>query len=323
MWIEIKNDVFDSNPNVDELRKLIQDLCYKHRYDFFIDINNIDNEVIFDEFYDDNNAVICQYFDKYITESPKVEVFVSNNSTSDFTVSEAIKYINKPFQIILENRNNDGFFVDALIREFKGKSKKINTFKNEDWLRYEMAGGSGLIHYLEAEIKQYNNDLKFLKCFVLIDSDLEYPQNPNTKRVFLIEYLENNNIPFHILEKREIENYLPLDIIYSIDNNDEFIKTLIGLDSKFIDFIDIQNGFQMNMEKLERNKLALFNFFSSLSENQFKNLRYGLNNKFNNFKNEYAKLFIVAKQKGLIERTNMQQNTNELICILQKINDLL
>lgn len=323
MWIEIKNDIFDSNPNVDELRKLIQDLCYKRRYDFFIDINNIDNEAIFDEFYNDNNAVICEYFDKYITESPKVDFFVSNNSTSDFTVSEAIKYVNKPFQIILENRNNDGFFVDALIREFKNKSNKINKFRNEDWLRYEMAGGSGLIHYLEAEKKQYNNDLKFLKCFVLIDSDLEYPQNPNPKRVSLIDYFKNNNIPFHILEKREIENYVPIDIIYSIDNNDEFIKTLIGLDSNFIDFIDIQNGFQMNIKSLRKDKINVFNYFSNLSEKQFDNLRYGLNDKFGNFKNEYAKLFERVTQKGFIERTKMQQNPNELQFILQSINDLL
>jgi hypothetical protein len=323
MWIEIKNDIFDSNPNVDELRKLIQDLCYKRRYDFFIDVNNINNEAIFDEFYNDNNAVISEYFEKFITENPKVDLIVTNFSDLGFTVSEAIKYVNKPFQIILENRNNDGYFIDALIREFRSKAKKIVKFKNEDWLRYEMAGGSGIIHYLEAEKKQYDNDLKFLKCFVLIDSDLEYPQNPNPKRVSLIEYFNKNNIPFHILEKREIENYLPLDIIYAIDSNDEFIKALTSLDSKFVDFVDIQNGFKLNINSLKKDKVNVYNYFSILSNEQFNDLRYGINNKFINFKNEYAKLFERATQKGFIERTKKQINPNELQFILKSINDLL
>lgn len=323
MWVEIKKDIFSSNPNVEELRKLIQDLCFKHRYDFFIDINNIENESIFDEFYADNNAIIYQYFERYITENPKIDLFVTNESKSDFTVDEAIKYINKPFQIILENRNNDGYFLDALIREFKNKSKKIIRFKKEDWLRYEMAGGSGIVHYLEAEKKQYNGDIKFLKCFVLLDSDLEYPQDPNPKRSKLVEYFNDNRIPFYILEKREIENYIPLDVIYSINTNSEFVKTLIGLDSKFIDFIDIQNGFQMNIETLRKSKPDIFDYFSNLSEKEFDNLRYGLNQEFENFKNDYPKLFGKATQEGLVERTNKQINPNELQYIIQKINDLL
>ena len=77
MWIEIKNDIFDSNPNVDELRKLIQDLCYKRRYDFFIDVNNINNEAIFDEFYNDNNAVISEYFEKFMYRL-KYRKFIKN-----------------------------------------------------------------------------------------------------------------------------------------------------------------------------------------------------------------------------------------------------
>ena len=37
MWIEIKADVFEDGQNVSELRKLIQDLCYKHKYEIFVD----------------------------------------------------------------------------------------------------------------------------------------------------------------------------------------------------------------------------------------------------------------------------------------------
>ena len=40
MWFELKKDLF-SDSYLTDLRKLIDDLCYKSKYNFFIDILGI------------------------------------------------------------------------------------------------------------------------------------------------------------------------------------------------------------------------------------------------------------------------------------------
>jgi len=326
MWIEIKPEIFNSEINIDDLRKLIQDLCYKHRYEIFIDITKINNQEIFDAFSESNNEMIYDFYNKYVNENKDIKYFISNNilSSNYFSVSEAIIYFNLPLLIILENSNNDGYFIDALIREFKNKAKKIERFKNERWIKYGMGGGSeNILHYILGELKEFNGNNKFLKCFVLIDSDLEYPQVNNKKRKKLIDFFKKHNIPYHILEKREIENYLPVDIFENLDLTNNFIKSYKKLSSIQKDYIDIQNGFQENKKGIEKKKPEVYNFYSDLSEKDFEDLRHGIKNLFENFKNDYPKLFEKATKIGLLERTNQQINSTELQDILNKINELL
>lgn len=61
MWIEIKADVFEGRPNVSELRKLIQDLCYKHKYEIFVDLTNVSDMPLFKGIYDDLKEIINDY----------------------------------------------------------------------------------------------------------------------------------------------------------------------------------------------------------------------------------------------------------------------
>lgn len=326
MWIEIRPDVFDGGTDIDQLRKLIQDLCYKHRYNVYIDIIQIQDNDVFESFYDSNNEILSEYFNSFITERKPISYKVTNiiEDSSCFNVSDGIKFFNSPLMIILENSDNDGYFIDAILREFKTKSKTIKRFKAENWVRYAMGGGSdNIIHYVEAEKRHFNGDIRFLKFFVLIDSDLEYPHTPNTKRRRLEDYFNQNSIPYHILEKREIENYLPDNLLGAIDIENRFVKSYLDLSSQQKDYIDIEKGFQSNQNNIQQNKPLVYNLYSNLTSQGFDNLRVGLKDEFQNFKNEYPKLFAMATQDGLIERTKEQQNPKELQDILDKINKML
>ena len=322
MWFELKADLFCESYLID-LRKLINDLCYKNKYNFFVDINQIDNESIFDQLYNENNEIIARFYEMFITTSPKNIITISNNG-GDFSLSEAIIFIEEKFELILENDMNDGEFVNCLLKEFNEKSKKIIHFKENNWFKYQNAcGATGVINTIQQKINHFGNR-KFLKCFVLVDSDLDYPQIENKKRKNLIDFCYNNNIPFHILHKREIENYLPLDIFNEINPTSLFVRTYIDrLDNNQRDFIDIENGINKSRKNLEKNKKEVFNFFSNLIENDFNNLRNGISSEFENFKRDYAKLFKKAKREGLLERTNHQTNPKELEEILEKITALL
>ena len=322
MWFELKKDLF-SDSYLTDLRKLIDDLCYKSKYNLFIDIEQIENDLIFDQFYKENNEIIARFYEMFVTTNPKDIIIISNND-GDFNLSEAIIFIEEKFELILENDMNDGEFVNCLLKEFNEKSKKIIHFKENNWFKYQNAGGAtGVINTIQQKINHFGNR-KFLKCFVLVDSDLDYPQIENKKRKNLIDFCYNNNIPFHILHKREIENYLPLDIFNEINPTSLFVRTYIDrLDNNQRDFIDIENGINKSRKNLEKNKKEVFNFFSNLIENDFNNLRNGISSEFENFKRDYAKLFKKAKREGLLERTNHQTNPKELEEILEKITALL
>jgi hypothetical protein len=330
MWVELNKEIFNDYGQINELRKLIQDLCYKRRYDIYLDLPNVKALPLFDTIYDENKEFIEQYYNRFIQGDNSIDYNVSNDVQDQinvFSISEAITFFNLPLIIILENSDNDGYFVDALIREFKKASRKIQRFKDNYWIRYEMSGGSGnFIHFIEREKKNFNGNSKFLRCFVLVDSDLEYPQSTNAKRQPLINYLEQNNILYHILEKREIENYLPDANMENIDNTHDFIK--MYLDAKKLspiqkDFIDIEKGFQKNKRALEKDKPQVHAFYAHLSEKDFDKLRYGLGSTFEDFKNNFPKLFENATQEGLMERCQYQANPDELKEILNKINQLL
>ena len=61
MWIEIKPEIFDGNQNIDEIRKLIQDLCHKHRYDIYIDLPKVETFPIYQSIYENIREVIEAY----------------------------------------------------------------------------------------------------------------------------------------------------------------------------------------------------------------------------------------------------------------------
>ncbi|MCE2963712.1 MAG: hypothetical protein ACK5UE_09900 [Chitinophagales bacterium] len=188
MWFELKADIFLES-NLTDLRKLITDLCYKRKYNFFVDIDQIENDTIFESFYSEFNEEIYEFYNTYFNDSPKNVVIISNNN-GDFTLAEAIIYVNEKFELLLENDRYDGEFIDCLFREFRGKSKNINRFKENNWFEYKNAGGAtGIINTLEQKINHFGNS-KFLKCFILVDSDLEFPQIENSKRKSLIDFYE-------------------------------------------------------------------------------------------------------------------------------------
>lgn len=324
MWFELKKDTF-SDSNLMELRKLIDTMCFKHKYSIYIDLTQIESEGLLDNLYPETASNIITFFNNYVNTSPK-EVFTISNIDGDFSLADAIIYVDEKFEIILENDKYDGYFLDCLLNEFKQKSKKINHFKENNWLKYQTAGGAtGIINTLDQKIKHLKN-VKLLKCFVLVDSDLEFPSTNNPKRKGLEDFCVNNKIPIHILEKREIENYLPIDVFESINPQNSFIKTFVSnkLSNEQRDYIDIENGLVKKRNNWGNDyKKEVLHLFSNLNDNDFENITKGLDSEFENFKKDYPKLFNKSSQSGLIERTKHQSNPNELQDILEKISNLL
>jgi hypothetical protein len=210
------------------------------------------------------------------------------------------------------------------LKEFKLEAELISSHKKNGWFKYGNAGGCGNIkNFIEEEKNAFNSLPKanhvYLRCFVLVDSDKKFLLDKNGERHDLISYLRDNNIDYHVLEKREMENYMHEDVLSEIEGNNDYIRVYKSLSSEQKDFFDIEKGFN----KKNRKSLSepVFNLYANLSDDDYKVLRNGLNYK--KFKADFPKLFKVVTKVQFQERTKYQSNPKELEDILSHITELL
>lgn len=230
MVIEIKSDIFTEIGNLKDVNYLIGLFSNNRRYGYFCDLSVIEATELYQNLPDFEKPTIEEHFNKCMLESTKMDFRIEcNSSPTTFNLEEAKRYFIQPFIIILENRLNDSYFLNALIANFKKRSKIIKRHLDNGWLDYGNGGGlDNIINEVNAMMKPFDNlpkeNHRYLRCFVLVDSDKKFP-NDRTKqyRENLFLFLNSVCIPYHELEKREMENYLPDEVIEIIENNNEFI----------------------------------------------------------------------------------------------------
>lgn len=179
------------------------------------------------------------------------------------------KILNEKSLIILENGINDFKFIKGIIQKYATKKniyKLIKKAIDKHWLVSENAGGAGgyeniIRSYISG---RYNNIHKF-KIFALFDSDRSSKTDFNDKYSNLINYLkntqnesikfddcicniENDIIYWHILYKREIENYIPITLLkeYVKDITEKEYRNLGSKSNDELDFIDFELFFKNN-----------------------------------------------------------------------------
>ncbi len=329
MLIKFDSDLFQKEVNLKDISFLIAIFSDNYRYDFIAEISEINNSNVFNQLSLIDKKLLEEYFNRYITQ-PKKEidyrVSLKNELDKDLNFAESKIFFNQKYLLILENNLNDGYFVDAIINNFKSKAKKINRHKKNDWFIYYNSGGcTNIENTIEANKKRYKTlpkeNHKYLRCFVLIDSDKTYPTQPNSaERQKLFNYLDANEIKYHQLYKREIENYIPIEILEKIKENESFIEVFKRLDDNIKDFLDLENGFpDMNRNSLSP---ALSNFYKNVLDEDYNFLRKN-SLKFDNFKAEFPKLFTEANRESLKDRVKHQSDSNEFENLLEKITNEL
>jgi hypothetical protein len=330
MVIEIKSDIFAEIGNLKDVNYLLSLFSNNRRYGYFCEISLIDSTKLFNSLLNIDRVVIEEYFNKYISESTKMDFIIeSNSSSTTFNLEEAKRYFNQPLIIILENRLNDSYFLNAIISNFKNKSKTIKRHLENGWLDYGNGGGlDNITNEVKAMMNSFNNlpkeNHKYLRCFVLIDSDKKFPNEaPSQNRVNLFKFLDDFAIPYHELNKREMENYLPDEVIETIENNNDFIQAYLRLNDLQKDHFDLENGFTENLNSSSK---ELQELYCDVSEDDYKVLRAQKIQLASSFKSEFPKYFLRQKvtQAALKKKVSHQKNDpNELETILSKISSLL
>lgn len=346
MLVEILKDIFEDDSNGRILDRIYFEFEEKHKL-LMRDDDDI-TALMESNWYKNLDGLyqdfIYESIEWSINNSTKIPQCIISNVVKDgFSPKEALKYLEQQFVILIENRFNDAPFIDTLIKHFPKQSNKISLFKKEKWLRYGMGGGSTIEHEIKAELDTFIDEIfvkeksRYIRYFVILDSDKEYPSMDfSVEKMNLIRCLIDNNIEYHILEKREMENYLPNDTFFEITDNRDYVEAYLSLESIQKDYFDIEKGF--NSIKYDKLSAEVQELLNNIDDNQKDIFRKNNLKKINtservNFKSEFPKLFLSesVNKLNLLERCLHHSDNpeihpydrNELPNLLKRINDLL
>lgn len=352
MDILISSSIFENPVDKRDFRYLLNQFDYlQERYRPFLE-KMPDDEFMNNLEATDRLLLTLAYNDFANTYQPIETTVEFNGEQYDaekiFSIKEMIAYMVEPISVMVENSLNDAYFLEALFQNFD-RSGRLSSFYKNHWLIFDNGGGaSNMKNALKAKLKQFGNKSKFLKTFILIDGDRRYPSHKVEKYNDLIQFADQNGISYHILEKRCMENYLPMDALpnqYSTWQN-----AFAHLSEEQKDFINIGGGFFEDLSVADRNKVLelekintpqkkgrpksnirnllpveVQEFYQDVSEGNFIILEKGLKgHKFPNFKNSFPELFqhYSVTKETLLDRTKHQQEKEELQNITNTILSL-
>lgn len=260
----------------------------------------------------------------------KKEIIVSESeSASEFKIKEAYSYLQQPLSIIVENYEYEPVFINCIFRNF---GNELTIAKNKHFLKFENGGGAsdntikGMIKELFDDPVFTKSKEKYLRCYVIKDSDREYCTINQDGTISIKDlpvakfgFLEDKQIPYHILYKREKENYMP-DSVYnsflqtakSSDKKKEFSKIYLKFNAHQKDFFDIEKGFSHKSKLKDRKSLQtevreLFEKLEGgkdLSDREYAVVGHGL--PFPHLKSEFSKKFDDVTRNDLEKRIHHQ-----------------
>lgn len=343
MQIRIHKDIFDDSSNNDDLNDILS-FFRKNRHQLILDDYDDIEAFKMSSWQKELNPRDLKVINEFIRASARRDkrdhlIALSHKNEIDyFNPKEAYLFLNQPLIILVENAEFEPPFINAIINNFDDSGILINA-KNEQWMKYSMDAGSSVKQVIQGDIDNHFENAvfsksknKYLRYFVIIDSDKEFPEMIVNSVVAKEEYLQTIEVKYHVLYKREKENYMPFDILEDL-NYDYFklYKELTSNEQK--DFFDVEEGFK-NKNKSDKNWKAevkkMFDF-NNISEKNWKVLKEGTSKmkefEKGKFKADFSKLFVNANKKNMLERITHQpkylNNRNEFEHIVNEIKKLL
>ncbi|MNK21252.1 hypothetical protein D3C87_395050 [compost metagenome] len=348
MVIEFRPGIF--NNDFKSFNHLFQICTHRNRYEIYADYISIKDSENFKRLDVTDKELLALSFDAQMTKQSSKKIkgravsnadyYVDSNATNEnnvFGIEEALAFFNQKVAIILENSHHDAYFIKALIKYFDSNGK-LRAHLANNWITFDNAGGcTNVENHIAEKLLEFNELPKdnkyYYRAFVLLDSDRKSPQELiDQKHKKLLKFLIDNNVVFHILEKRMMENYMPEDVIkdYSDVNTKDWINAYAYLTKRQKDFIDFTKGFSKKDHEgaplKSRTELdqSVQELFASVSNTNFTILDIGF--KLSHFKNKFPANFIEngkVNATSLKEMINHQDNPDEYKDIIDKIAKLL
>jgi hypothetical protein len=160
----------------------------------------------------DYEACIDISYDSESREPSQIAVRVSAQTPTTWSQGavvvspqEAVQLIRKPYSILVENGVNDRAFLLAVATPTQ--RERLLELEDDGSLLFQNGGGLGtMMQVLRAELAR-DQDLH-LRKYVVFDSDALQPGQPSQQSEDLAKVCATN-VPYHQLQRRAMENYLP------------------------------------------------------------------------------------------------------------------
>lgn len=168
-------------------------------------------------------------------------ITLNRNSDCELQPDDARRCLDYPACVLVENAESDGAFLMAMIHAFK--RRELLNAHTEGWWRVEHLGGRGEVAKRIDQICALAFGLK--RLLLLVDSDRLYPDHV-THTIRMVESCcTHRKVPYAILRKREIENYLPVDVLRKVaKRNKRIYQAFLGLNEQQKDHYDMKKGFK-------------------------------------------------------------------------------
>lgn len=129
-----------------------------------------------------------------------------NTAIPSLSLADAAVYLGQPFRAVLEDWRSDRAFLNAVARpEFR---KALNDLERLGGLTFENGGGISN-QALKLRTDAQGGAREVSRIWAMFDSDALSPGMPSGQAAYAEQVCANSGIPFHRLERRSIENYLP------------------------------------------------------------------------------------------------------------------
>jgi len=340
MLVRIHKDIFDDSSNYDNLNDILGFFRQDRHQLILDDYDDIEAFMKSSWAVEELNSRDLKLINEFIKSSVRKDsnrllITISNENTQDFfSPKEAYLYLNQPLIVLVENVEYEPPFINVIIRNFDN-SDELENSRKQIWWEFGMAAGSSAEQVINGKIENSlrNKEFvkpkeKYLRYFVIIDSDKKYLTDVVSEHKY--KFMDDKKIPYHILYKREKENYIPDNILNSLESN--YFSNYIDLEEDQKDFFDLENGFKKNKSDRDwKNEIKEFYAIDKISDPAFKILKNGsdldIYKKGEKFKREFSKLFADADKENMLKRISHQPKyiggKNEFEHIVNEIKRLL
>lgn len=260
MLIEIKEEVFQKH-NLQQLSKFLGIVFDSitntslTKAKLYVDSDVFDSDIL-SELSSTDRELIEDSFLNSAYDNNEIDYIVCDNNIpkNHFKLAEAIVFLEAPLHIILENGENDALFIQSIMQHFDDEQQLTINFLNKRWIDFTHAGGGTAVKsVIKSKLRSFNSislthgscQEKFFRALVILDSDKSHKNDIVSKYDLIITFLKAHNIDYHVLEKRSMENYMPIEVIR-----------------------DIKRIKQSSTDKLRANCIAWIDFYEYLNEEQ-------------------------------------------------------
>ena len=168
----------------------------------------------------------------------------------------AARFLDQPLVILLENRRSDGAFLDAVVATLGGDELARHWERQPCPVRKDSLGGKG---QMLDHVKHQATRMPPPRLLVVRDGDGDGPLHLSPEALSLQNACQRRGISCWLLEKREVENYLPDSLLEKLAPDSEEMRERLGawkrLSEEQKDFWDVRHGLG---EIRSQERLSLF-----------------------------------------------------------------